>query len=155
VIRLVVKCAKEINMNIFNKLCSAVLPGVVTIALTGALAGPVQAWQANNRHTVNPVSDINFEVVGRPGSSGVQFWCAAGDYARQVLGASAVQRVYLVRGPAPAMTRNWNRAVLFSLVAPQDADLRPGFALSMERVGDNMNAADAQTYCLDERLREY
>ncbi len=142
-------------MNVINKLWAAILPATLTIVLTGALSGPVLAWQANNRHTVNPVSDINFEVVGRPGSSGVQFWCAAGDYARQVLGVSSVQRIYLVRGPAPAVTRNWNRAVLFSLVAPQGADLRPGLTMSMKRVGDNMNAANAQTYCLDEKLREY
>jgi len=134
-------------MRVINRVFAAVV--------LGALSGPALAWQANNRHTVNPVSDVNFEVVGRPGSSGVQFWCAAGDYARQVLGVSAVQRIYLVRGPAPAVTRNWNRAVLFSLVAPQGADLRPGFTLSMKRVGDNMNAADALAYCLDEKLRDY
>lgn len=130
-----------------RKLITAILCTLVSLGL----AGPVFAWQASNGHTVNPVSDINFEVVGRPGSGGMQFWCAAGDYARQVLGASAVQRIYLVRAPAPAITKNWNRAVLFSLVPPQGAQLRPGFTLSMKRVGDNMNAANAQGYCLEDR----
>jgi hypothetical protein len=133
-------------MTVFKNIAMAVL--IVTIP------GLAQAWQANNRHTVNPVSDTVFEVVGRPGSGGPEFWCAAGDYASRVLGAHATQRVYLVRGPAPAQTRHWNRAVLFSLVVPQDADLRTGITLSVTRVGENLNAASAQAYCMDDKFRD-
>lgn len=113
------------------------------------------AWLADNRHTVEPISESVFEVVGRSGSGGPEFWCAAGDYARRALGASAAQRVYLVRGPAPAITRDWNRAVLFSLVQPQDADLTPGFNLSVDRVGENLNAAMAQSYCSDYKVLDF
>lgn len=129
---------------------------LITLALLPALLpGLAAAWVADNRHKVNPVSGTVFEVVGKSGSGGSQFWCAAGDYARRVLGAGATQRVYLVRGVAPAQTHEWDRAVLFSLAVPQDADLSTGFTLSTERVGDNMMAAAAQAYCMDDKLREY
>lgn len=119
------------------------------------LPGLAHAWLADNLHVVNMVSETEFEVVGRSGSGGPEFWCAAGDFARRVLGASATQRIYLVRGPAPATTRNWNRAVLFSLVPPQDADLRTGFVLSVTRVGDNVGTAAALQYCSDNKVREW
>jgi hypothetical protein len=125
------------------------------LALLLLAPGVALAWKANNRHTVNLVSDTEFEVVGRPGSGGPEFWCAAGDYARRVLGAAATQRVYLVRGPAPALTQNWNRAVLFSLDVPQDADLRTGITLSVTRVGENLNAASAQAYCMDFKVLDF
>lgn len=130
-----------------------------TIALSAALLtltpGLAGAWTAANRHKVEQVSDTVFEVVGKSGSGGQEFWCAAGDYARRELGSSATQRVYLVRGPAPAQTANWDRAVLFSLVPPQDVDLRTSATLSMKRVGDNLNATMAQGYCLGNRVLEF
>lgn len=122
------------------------------LALMPGLAG---AWTAENRHKVELVSETVFEVVGRPGSGGQEFWCAAGDFARRVLGAGAAQRVYLVRGPAPAQTRHWNRAVLFSLTPPVDGDLRTMATLSVTRVGDNLNATMAQGYCNINRVLEF
>lgn len=124
----------------------------LVLAMAPGLSG---AWTADNRHHVELVSETVFEVVGRPGSGGQEFWCAAGDFARRALGAGAAQRVYLVRGPAPAQTRNWNRAVLFSLVPPQDADLTTMFTLSVDRVGDNLNATLAQSYCIGNRVHEF
>ena len=125
------------------------------VALITSVPGIALAWQADNRHIVNPVSDTVFEFVGKPGSGGPEFWCAAGDYARRAIGASATQRVYLVRGPAPALTRNWNRAVLFSLTQPQDVDLTPGYTLSVTRVGENLVAATAQNYCSDNKMLDF
>jgi len=116
----------------------------VALSALPSLAG---AWTARNYHKVAPVSDTVFEVVGRAGSGGQEFWCAAGDYSRRVLGASVTQRVYLVRGPAPAQTQNWNRAVLFSLVPPVGVDPGTSLFLSLKRVGDNLSASAAQQYC--------
>jgi len=124
----------------------------ILLAFSPGLAG---AWVADNRHHVDFVSETVFEVVGRPGSGGQEFWCAAGDFARRALGAGAAQRVYLVRGPAPAQTRNWNRAVLFSLVPPQGADLSTMQTLSVDRVGDNLNVTMAQSYCVGNKVHDF
>lgn len=128
---------------------------IAATVLFATLPGMAPAWQADNRHFVNPISDTVFEVVGRSGSGGPEFWCAAGDYARRAIGAVPTQRIYLVRGPAPAITRNWNRAVLFSLTQPQEVDLTPGYTLSVTRVGENLIAASAQEYCADNKMRDF
>ena len=133
-----------------SKILLATVMAVITVI--AVMPGVAMAWKADNRHIVNPVSDTVFEVVGRPGSGGVEFWCAAGDYARRVLGAKATQKVYLVRGPAPAQTRHWNRAVLFSLEAPEGANLNTGLSLSVTQVGENLSAASAQAYCMDDKF---
>ncbi len=126
-------------MKIFGKLTLA--------ALIACLPGLAGAWTSSNHHRVSPVSDTVFEVVGRPGSAGQEYWCAAGDYVHRVLKARVVQRIYLVRGPAPAQTANWNYAVLFSLTPPVDEDTRARLTLSVKQVGSNLSSALAQGYC--------
>ena len=127
-------------MNYFGRLTLA--------ALIACLPGVAGAWTASNHHKVAPVSDTAFEVVGRPGSAGQEYWCAAGEYAHRVLKAKVVQRIYLVRGPAPAQTANWNRAVLFSLTPPATGDTSAMIRLSVKQVGSNLSSALAQLYCL-------
>ena len=127
-------------MKIFGRLTLAAL-----IACMPGLAG---AWTATNYLKVAPVSETVFEVVGQPGSAGQEYWCAAGDYAQRVLKVKVVQRIYIVRGPAPAQTANWDYAVLFSLIPPVDEDTRPRLTLSVKQVGSNITSALAQQYCL-------
>ena len=67
-------------------------------AVLGLLPLASGAWQADNLLTVNPLPNGVFEVIGRPGSAGSDYWCAAGDYALRVLGASGTQRIYITRG---------------------------------------------------------
>lgn len=124
----------------------------LAVALAPAiLPGSAAAWVAGNSQHVNPVSPDVFEVVGRAGSSNVDYWCAAGDYARRVLDAPLHQRIYLVRGRAHAETENRKSAVQFSLLQPVDADTRTGLLLSATRVGENLSAAMAFNYCLQRK----
>jgi len=120
---------------------------LILAALIAGFPGLAVAWTASNYHKVAPVSDTVFEVVGRAGSAGQEYWCAAGEYAHQVLKAKVVQRIYLVRGSAPAQTANWNRAVLFSLTPPATGDTRARLRLSVKQVGSNLSSASAQRYC--------
>ena len=120
---------------------------LVASALLAGLPVLADAFTARNYHKVGQISDDVFEVVGRPGSGGQEFWCAAGDYARRMLGAKASQRVYLVRGPGVAQTRNRNRAVLFSLTPPEGGDTRTTLFLSVKTIGSNLNVSMASNYC--------
>lgn len=122
---------------------------------TGLGMSAAQAWQADNFHEVNPVGDVAFEVIGRAGSAGPDYWCAAGDYALRVLGAASNQRIYLVRKRGAPETSDRSQAVQFSLRAPAGADTTPGLFLRLNRVGDNLSAAVAQTYCLDRKNMEF
>jgi hypothetical protein len=130
-----------------------VLKRIFLGALLGGLPGVAVAWVADNRQTVNPVTDTVFEVVAKAGSGGMDFWCAAGDYARRALGAPPTQRVYVVRERGAAVTLNRRSAAHFSLLAPEGADTAPGIFLSVTRVGENLSAAAAQAYCSE--LKNY
>ncbi|MBK0326911.1 hypothetical protein I5535_06335 [Rhodobacteraceae bacterium F11138] len=117
-------------------------------ACLGLLPGSGSAWTAWNSLPVNPVRDAVFEVVGQSGSANVDYWCAAGDYARRVLEAPLGQRIYIVRGRAEAETMARKSAVQFSLVAPGQAVDKQIGLLSVTQVGENISAAMAFDYCL-------
>ncbi|MFT7597004.1 MAG: hypothetical protein ACI8R4_004347 [Paracoccaceae bacterium] len=127
------------------------MTGLTRICLTALLAltpGWANAWRGINRHEVYPVSDTVFEVLNDVGSGAVDYWCGAGDFARQVMGTPAAQRIYIWRGIGPSATRQGRRSVQFSLTPPPDADTTPGLSLSVKKVGDNMTSALAYQYCL-------
>ena len=123
---------------------------LIIAAMLATLApAAAQAWRAWNRHEVYPVGNGAFEVIGRAGSGPRQFWCAAGDFARHVLGAGNTVRIYIVRGRGPAVTVENRKSVVFSL-QPPPGDLPPeSYSLSVDRVGDNLSASFARQYCLD------
>lgn len=124
--------------------CLALMPS------TGA------AWQADNRLDVTALpSGDAFEVVGRPGSAGSDYWCAAGDYALRVLGATHGERIYLVRGRGAPVTSNRKSAVHFSLTPVEGAVQRNPPFLSMKSVGDNLSVSFARNYCLDNKSLEF
>lgn len=110
------------------------------------------AWKAENRLDVNPLPGSDaFEVVGRPGSAGADYWCAAGDYALRVLAAPAEARIYITRARGVPETSNRLEAVHFSLT-PGGGETRPTPPfLSMRRVGDNLSIAFARTFCAENK----
>lgn len=125
--------------------------GLGLLAVASAImiaATPSLAWRATNSHTVNPLSPTAFEVIGRGGISSVDYWCAAGDYARRVLDAPLHQRIYISRPRGHAETENAKSAVQFSLDPPADADLKPGLLLTVTRPGDNLSAWGAWNLCV-------
>lgn len=112
-------------------------------------AASVEAWRAKNWHQVYPVSPTVFEVVGQPGSGAADYWCGAGDYVRHSLGLPAVQRVFIWRQIGPSVAQSSRKAVQFSLSPPEHKVAPPGYSLSVKAVGDNLTAAAAYQYCLD------
>lgn len=117
-------------------------------AVAALMLSPLSAsaFRALNWLQVNPMPGGVFEVVGEPGSGPIQYWCAAGDYARQVLGVAANQRIYIVRGRGPSETTDRRSAVQFSLTKPP-GDYQPSYSLSVTAVGENLRAASARFYC--------
>ncbi len=104
-------------------------------------------WTARNSQTVVPLSDRSFEVLGQAGSGNTDYWCAAGEYARRVLGVANAQRLYVSRGRAEAETANRKSAVQFSLDPPPNGDTSWRLLLSVTRVGENLSAIEASNYC--------
>ena len=130
---------------------------VLTLLTALALAAPgaAQAFRAQNYMEVNPVTDVRFETIQRAGSGAADHWCAAGDYARRVLGVPANQPIYLVQGRAASVTHPGRIAVTFSLQAPPEAQnfASKPLTLNLDAIGDNLRAAFASQYCYN-RLGE-
>lgn len=119
------------------------------IAVSAILAAPVsaQAFRAENRVTVTPVSG-GFSVENGAGFGARGMWCAAADYARDVLGAAGTQRIYVASNSA-ALQRG---PVVFTL-DPSDLAPSPVFIVggSVRRAGANLSVDHAQTFCADQR----
>lgn len=123
--------------------------GIIAVIL--AAPNGTMAWTAGNSQTVTPLTDRSFEVLGQAGSANVDYWCAAGDFARRVLRVPNAQRLYVSRGRARAATANRKSAVQFSLDPPPDGDTAWHLLLSVTRVGENLTAGAAWRYCLRHR----
>lgn len=123
-------------------------------ALVALASGPVSAFTASNLLRVNPVSEGTFEVIGRGGIQTGDYWCAAAEYLLYNGMNNATRRIYVVRELGYAETENRRSAVQFSLTAPEGVDTRPGFTLSVKRVGENLSSGSARNYCYDLKLRE-
>jgi len=74
------------------------------------------AFNAINNHRVNPVpGTAQFEVIGRPGSGPLEYWCAAAEYARLELGQPTRAQVMMVSPRGPSVTSGYRSAVVFQL----------------------------------------
>lgn len=120
---------------------------IILISTLVTTPGWAAAWRAINLHEVLPVSDGVFEVVNRVGSGAADYWCAAGDYARQVIGTAATQRIYIWHAIGPSVTRPGKKAVQFSLSPPPGDPVSPGYSLSVKATGDSLTSAAARQYC--------
>lgn len=121
------------------------------LALAAIAATPAQAFRAVNFHEVNPIDRTTFEVIRRPHSGPAPVWCAAGDYARSVLGLPGNARLYIAKGPSDSVTRPGRVAFRFSTTPPPgvDPNAPKPLTLSLKRVGDNLSVVSAWMYCVD------
>ncbi|MBY6056661.1 hypothetical protein KUV26_07195 [Leisingera daeponensis] len=124
---------------------------VVAAALACVTAAPAAAdtFLANRGVRVLPVDDIIYEVV--PGRSGGtwDYWCAAAEYARRVLGANWTDRFYVVRGRDVSVTTGLRSSVQFTLY-PERAGVPPktGWLSLGFRPGDSLSVQQGYGYCV-------
>ena len=121
--------------------------------LTSALFAVPQiglAFEATNGMVVNPINASVFEEIPRDsGAGGMQYRCAASDFAEVELRAKWEDQIYVVRGPGPTETMDRNSAVQFTLDPPA-AGVTPGPLSEDENefnVGGHMEMSLAHEYC--------
>ncbi|WP_171234852.1 hypothetical protein [Ruegeria sp. HKCCA6837] len=96
------------------------------------------------RTEITALPDGVYEVKAVGSSAPVNYWCGIGDYAIRTLGVPNNQRIYIYRAYEPGV-----RTVQFSLSPPPGADTKPGYSITVRKVGANMSASSAQNYCYD------
>lgn len=122
------------------------LSALVIAALAGCVDG-ASGFVAQNAHRVYEIGPDRFEVVARPRTNGVQYFCAAGDYAVRRLGAGAGETVLLVEPDGPSRTRPGARGASFALIATAEAPPRTGANVSMREAGENLLVGHARLLC--------
>ena len=129
---------------------------LIHIALALALATPLaaQSYRAENRVTVNPLPGGSFEVIEGGGFGARGMWCAAADYARDVLRARGTTRIYILGPRGNSLTVPGRKGVIFTL-DPKGLTPEPVFIVgaSLRRPGANLSVDHAYTFCADYKLR--
>ncbi|MCA8882060.1 MAG: hypothetical protein KDA73_19370 [Rhodobacteraceae bacterium] len=135
-----------------GRMAGLALAAVLAIAAPALAAdrGPAirPVFLAHNNLLVYPMQDGTFEVQARAGTSGPDYFCAAGDYAWTMLNVPVASRVVVVRADGPSTTNPGGRGMLFKVV-PQGAASNDNrsFTVSMRRVGENFSVAHSRALC--------
>ena len=122
----------------------------LVIGLT-ATAGAADAntYRADNRVVVTETGAGTFSLpsTGKYGARGA--WCAAAEYATDVLGASGTTRLYVLE---PAVTNSG--PVGFGLDPRGTTPVAVlGTTAALRTAGSNLSIDHAQQFCQDRRLR--
>lgn len=122
----------------------------LSFALT-LLSTPALAFTAQNGHRVAALPQADaFEVVPSRAAGPTDYFCAAADYARQVLGLAVNARIAVLQGPHAPQVLPGRRAVSFSTQVPPDGR-RPGqgnrYAVTISEPGYNMTVFHALVFC--------
>ena len=144
------------NAATVSKIPKGLLPmtrALLIASLTAALAAPAaaQSFRAENRLTVNPVAGGVEVVEGRNGARDI--WCAASDYAQDVLGASGTTRLYVLAPRAVTSTSGGHNAVTFTTDANAVTPVQTlALGSSIRTVGANLSVDHSYQFCYDRRL---
>lgn len=117
-----------------------------------AMPAAAQSFEAENKLTVNPVQG-GFEVI-ESGSFGARsIWCAASDYAQDVLGAPGTTRLYVLSPRGAAQTQPGRIGVTFTTDA---SAVSPAATLivstGLRTPGANLSVDHSYQFCYDRRL---
>jgi len=113
-----------------------------------------QSFRAENRVIVNSLGGTDFEVIEGGEFGARSIWCAASDYAQDVLGASGTQRLYVTGARAAARTLPGRKGVVFSTEAPEGGGSSVlVLSSSIRTVGSNLSVDHSYQFCRDRRLR--
>jgi hypothetical protein len=120
---------------------------MLSTALT--LAPAAQAFEADNGVGVDAAQG-GILVTGDAGQGARGMWCAAADYARDVLGAAGYQRLYVAVARSPGLGQR--APVLFTTDAA-GLDPAPVFLVgaSLARAGSSLSVDHALGFCRDAR----
>lgn len=125
---------------------AALVGGCVATELPEGAGGP--GFLARNGRAVYPLTEpLSFEVLPNPGDAGAQYFCAAGDFARVVLGARSSERVVLIAPEGNSTLFPGRRAAQFQVQPPGSGAPREGYSIDMRRPGESFTVGSAVHFC--------
>lgn len=124
------------------------------IAMTALLLSPTTLAAAYSElFQVYPLEGDRFEVIATQGPAAGDYWCGAARHAIAELRKPATQRIYVVRGRGDSQARPDRRAVQFAFTPPAGGPVQSQ-SISVDIVGNQMSAAQAQAFCMDRTVKD-
>jgi hypothetical protein len=115
----------------------------ITLVAAMLLGLPAHAFVASNRLPVQATGPDSFEVQHRGSARGdIDYWCAAGEYAKSQLRAAGTARIYRISPPP----RRSGQGITFSMNPAGAAD-RTGLATIGGSGDGSMSVAAARNQC--------
>lgn len=131
----------------FNILRAA-MAGLLALSACAALDQPQQSYTARNGLRVFQYQNGQFEVLALPGTSGSDYFCAAGEYARVMRNARAAERVVVTGVDGPSRTVPRGRSMVFKIGPPGPRTEGLVTTVPMRRLGASFTVAASQQFCV-------
>ena len=123
---------------------------VLLISCVLPLEAAAQAYRAENWLLVVPLNTFDFEVIEDRGVGARGIWCAAGEFAQNVLALPAEERLYIKTPRGPSVSGVGRRGVVFTTDASRaEGDAGQSYSVTVRRAGENLPSHHARQFCRD------
>ena len=123
------------------------------LCLLMPLHAAAQAYRAENWLIVVPLTARDFEVIEDHGAGARHIWCAAADFAQNVLGLPRGERLFVKTPRGPSVSGVGRTGVVFT-TDPERVSGDPGqsYSVTVRRAGENLPSHHARQFCLDRQI---
>ncbi len=114
------------------------------------LQAAAQAYRADNWLVVVPLNTHDFEVIEDHGEGARGIWCAAAEFAQNVLGLPREDRLYVKTPRGPSVSGVGRKGVVFTTVSERVGTEAPrSYSVTVRRAGENLPSHHARQLCRD------
>lgn len=114
------------------------------------LQAAAQAYRAANWLVVVPLTARDFEVIEDHGAGARHVWCAAAEFAQDVLGLPRSERLFIKTPRGPSLSGVGRTGVVFTTDPERvNGDIRQSYSVTLRRAGENLPSHHARQFCLD------
>lgn len=117
-----------------------------------------QAYRAENWLIVVPLSTQDFEVIEDHGAGARHIWCAAAEFAQDVLGLPRDERLFIKTPRGPSLSGVGRTGVVFTTDPTRvSGETEQSYSVTVRRAGENLPSHHARQFCLDRliELRDF
>lgn len=123
------------------------------LCLLMPLHAAAQAYRAENWLIVVPLTARDFEVIEDHGAGARHIWCAAADFAQNVLGLPRGERLFVKTPRGPSVSGVGRTGVVFTTDPGRvSGDTGQSYSVTVRRAGENLPSHHARQFCLDRQI---
>ena len=128
----------------------------ILVVSLAPLSVHAQAYRAENRLIVAPLTNTSFEVIEARGEGPRGIWCAAASYVENRLGTSRAERLYVKTARGPSISGLGRKGVVFTVDASElSVPASQSLSVSVRIPGQGLPIHHARQFCIDYLLDIY